>query len=65
MIFYLWKIQTSNYADDNTPYTTHTNLNIAIKILERNRNKIFKWFAENCLKANTDKSQSIVSKVNK
>ena len=55
----------TNYADDNTPYTTHTYLNIAIKTLERNGNKIFKWFAENCLKANTDKSHLIVSKVNK
>ena len=57
MIFYFIEdTGITNYADANTPYTTHTDLNIAIKTLERNGNKILKWFAENCLKANTDKS---------
>ena len=57
MIFYFIEdTGITNYGDANTPYTTHTDLNIAIKTLERNGNKILKWFAENCLKANTAKS---------
>ena len=50
-IFYFMEdTDITNYADDNTPYTTHTDFNIAIKTLEGNGNKIFKWFAENCLR---------------
>ena len=38
---------------------------MALNTLERNGNKIFNWFAEDCLKANTDNSNLLVSKVNK
>ena len=65
-IFYFMDgVNITNYADDNTPYTSHTDVTVALKILEPNRNNIFKWFTENCLKANTDKSHLVVSKVNK
>ena len=62
IFYFMDDVNTTNYANDNTSYITHT---VALKTLERNGNKIFKWFAENFLKANTDKSHLVVSKVNK
>ena len=40
-IFYFMEdTDITNYANDNTPYTTHTDINIAIKTLDSNGNKI-------------------------
>ena len=45
-----------------TIHLTHTNIDIALNILESDGNTIFNWFAENFLKANANKSHLIVTK---
>ena len=65
MFYFMDDKNLTNYPDDNTPYTSHADVIVTLKTLERNGNTIFKLFAGNCLKANTDKSYLVVSKVNK
>ena len=45
----------ASYADDNTPYTCGDNWNTVSTKLENCSNSLFKWFKENCFKANADK----------
>ena len=48
--------RSTNYADDKTPHSTNINLNKVLHDLEKMSNILFKWFTDNLLKANSEKS---------
>ena len=52
----------ASHADDNTPYVSVDTIDEVIKRLENSSVKLFKWFADNRIKANQDKRPLIVSK---
>ena len=52
----------ASYADDNTTYVSADTIDEVIKRLETASGKLFKWFADNQMKANQDKCHLIVSK---
>ena len=45
----------ANYADDNTPYASSSNLDAVISKLEESTKNLFQCFRYNHMKANTDK----------
>ena len=51
----------TNYADDNTLYTTQSNISDLIKILEKDTCTVLKWFNINEMKPNEAKSDLLVS----
>ena len=61
LFFILNKIDTANYADGNTPYTSSNDVNGLIKSLEEASKKFFKWFNDNLMKSNPDKCHLLVS----
>ena len=52
----------ASYADDNTPYVSADTIDDVVKRLETAFVKLFKWFADNQMKANQDKRHLITSK---
>ena len=52
----------ASYADDNTPYVSADTIDEVIKRLETVSVNLFKWVADNQMKANQDKCHLIVSK---
>ena len=54
-------IDTANYADNNTPYVCSSDLDSVIFKLQKNTERIFKWFYNNNLISNTEKSHLILS----
>ena len=54
-----WPI--ANYADDTTPYTGGKNTQDVITSLENCALVLFKWFENNLMKANSDKSHLLLS----
>ena len=53
---FLPDLDVTNYADDNTPLSTNINLNKVLHGLEKTSNTLLKWFTDNLLKANPEKS---------
>ena len=51
----------ANYADDNTPYTCSSDLDSIIFKLQKNTERIFRWFYNNNLISNAETSHLIVS----
>ena len=54
-------LDITNYADDNTPHSTNINLNKVLHDLEKMSDTLFKWFTDNLLKANSEKSHFLTS----
>ena len=54
-------LDITNYADDNTPHSTNINLNKVLHDLEKNSNTLFKWFTNNLLKADPEKSDLLTN----
>ena len=54
-------IDIANYADDNTIYKEHENIDDLITSLQVPA-KLFKWFPDNQMKGNTDKCHLLLSK---
>ena len=54
-------IDIANYADDNTPYACSSDLDSVIFKLKKNTERIFRWFYNNNLISNAEKSHLIVS----
>ena len=54
-------IDIANYADDNTPYTCSSDLDSVIFKLQKNTERIFRWFYNNNLILNAEKSHLIVN----
>ena len=55
-------IDIANYADDNTIYKEHENIDDLITSLQNAAAKLFKWFSDNQMKGNTDKCHLLLSK---
>ena len=54
-------LDIASYADDNTPYTFSSELDLALKKLRNYTINIFKWFHNNRLKSNTGRCNLITS----
>ena len=54
-------IDIANYADDNTPYACSSDLDSVIFKLQKNTERIFRWFYNSNLISNAEKSHLIVS----
>ena len=54
-------IDIANYDDDNTPYACSSDLDSVIFKLQKNTERIFRWFYNNGLISNVEKSHLIVS----
>ena len=48
------KIDIASYADDNTSYTTGNSIKEEIQKLEKAAQRLFQWFSDNQMKANSD-----------
>ena len=60
-LFYLnYDLDFASYADDTTPYICRLDFSI-IKVLAPNVNKLFNWFRQNGLLANSGKSHFLTS----
>ena len=55
-------VDIANYADDNTIYKEHENIDELITSLQNAAAKLFKWFSDNQMKGNTDKCHLLLSK---
>ena len=55
-------IDIANYADDNTVYNEHENIDDLIIFLQDAAAKLFKWFSHNQMKGSTDKCHLLLSK---
>ena len=51
----------ASYADDNTPYVTGDSIEDVINSLENVSVTLFRWFADNQIKANKDKCHLLIS----
>ena len=51
----------ASYADDNTPYVAGDSIKYIINSLENDSIKLFKWLADNLMKANKDKCRLLIS----
>ena len=51
-----YDLDFASYTDDTTPYICGQDLSSIIKVLEPNVNKLFNWFRQNGLLANSGKS---------
>ena len=51
----------ASYADDTTLYTVKETKVSVINALETSAQKLFKWFSNNFMKANSDKSHLLMS----
>ena len=54
----------ANYADDNSPYATGTNMNSVMEKLENDSKALLKWVSNNSLKANPDKFHLLLNSNN-
>ena len=54
-------VDFASYVDDNTIYDASDNIDEVIFSLQESSKKLFKWFADNRMKANEDKCLLIVS----
>ena len=51
----------TNFADDNTPFTSANNIDDLIDSLEKASSSLFKWFKDNLFKGSPDKCHLLVS----
>ena len=61
LFFDIIEIDITNYAGDTTPYALDLKLENFVKLLEENADKLFDWFSNNYLKANSDKCHLLVN----
>ena len=54
-------VDFASYVDNNTIYDAGDNIDEVIFSLQESSKKLFKWFADNRMKANEDKCLLIVS----
>ena len=63
IFFFIKETELTNYADDNTPYVINSNIDNLIKSLENDSFILIKWFYDNYLMMNADKSHLLVTKL--
>ena len=56
-------IDIADYADDNTSYSSNIYLNKVLHDLKKISNTLFKWFNDNLLKANAEKSHLLTHSI--
>ena len=61
LFFILDECDITNYADDTTPYLCRNNINSVINDMKGVADKLFRWFSENMLMANANKSHLLLS----
>ena len=61
LFYFLEDFDIASYADDTTIYTTEKNEESVIAALEKSSAILFKWFNNNFMKANNDKSHLLMS----
>ena len=61
LFFLLNKFDVANYADDNMPYTSSSDVNGLLKSLEEAAKELFKWFGDNLMKRDPGKFHLLVS----
>ena len=61
LFYFLDDLDIASYADDTTLYTVKENKESVINALETSSQKLFKWFKNNFMKANSDKSHLLLS----
>ena len=61
LFYFLDNLDIASYADDITLYTVKENKESVLKVLETSSQKLFKWFKNNFMKANSDKSHLLLS----
>ena len=61
LFYFLENFDIASYADDTTIYTTKENKESVIAALETSSAILFKWFNNNFMKANSDKSNLLMS----
>ena len=54
-------LDITNYADNNPLHSTNINLNKVLHDLEKMSDTLFKWFTDNLLKANPEKSHFLTN----
>ena len=54
-------VDITNFADDNTPFTSANNIDDLIDSLGKASSSLFKWFKDNLSKGNPDKCHLLVS----
>ena len=58
--FFVSKGDMYNYADDNCISISHKNISVLSKQLENETRVLVEWFADNSMKANTEKFQWVI-----
>ena len=61
LFYFLEDFDIASYEDDTTIYTTEKNKESVIAALETSSAILFKWFNNNFMKANSDKSHLLIS----
>ena len=61
LFYFLDDLDIASYADDTTLYTVKENKESVINALETSSQKLFKWFKNNFMKVNSDKSHLLLS----
>ena len=56
-------IDIANYADDNTIYKEHENIDDLLTSLQNAAVNFFKWFSDNQMMGNTDKCHLLLRKM--
>ena len=54
LFYFLDDLHIASYADDTTLHTVKENKEFVINVLETSSQKLFKWFKNNFMKANSD-----------
>ena len=62
IFFFLKDTELTNYADDNTPYSISTDTDALLGKLKNDSSILIKWFSDNYLAMNADKSKLLVTK---
>ena len=60
LFYFLEDLDIACYADDTIIYTVKENKEFVINALEASPLPLFTWFNNNFMKANSDKSQSLI-----
>ena len=58
---YFPDLDITNYTDNNTSHSTNINLNKVLHDPEKMANTLFKWFTDNLLKADPEKSHNLTN----
>ena len=65
LFLFLEDVDLANFADDNTVYTANKNIEVLIKLLERESKSAIDWFKMNDMIVNPDKFQAMILRPDK